>query len=145
MDISIKEVSSCDDPLVPFLLKLLPQLSSSALVPSDEQVRVLLTQESTTVLAATDGRNVFGTTTLVTYVTLTGVRCRVEDVVVSSEARGRGLGRQMTAKAVEHARSAGARTIDLTSRPTRKAANSMYQSMGFELRDSNTYRLALDY
>ena len=34
----------------------------------------------------------------------------------------------------------GAKTIDLTSRPSREAANRLYQRLGFEMRETNVYR-----
>lgn len=145
MDISIREISNPNDPLLPSLVTLLPQLSSQTQPTPNELIGNVLSQRCITLLAATDGQKVYGTTTLITYSTLNGVRCRIEDVVVSEEARGHGLGRQLTAKAVDLARGAGARTVDLTSRPSRKAANAMYRKMGFEIRDSNSYRLTLDY
>ena len=143
MDIAIRKISTPADPLLPSLVALLPQLSSQAQAPSNNYIADLLSQGCTTFLVAADEQTVYGTTTLVTYSTLTGVRCRIEDVVVSEEARGHGLGRQLTAKAVDLARNSGARTIDLTSRPSREAANAMYRKMGFEIRDSNSYRLTL--
>ena len=45
---------------------------------------------------------------------------------------------------VEHARELGCRTVDLTSRPSREAANRLYQRAGFVPRDTNVYRLADD-
>lgn len=143
MDIAIREISDPTDPLLPSLVALLPQLSSQAQTPSNGYIANLLSQGCITFLVAADEQTVYGTTTLVTYSTLTGVRCRIEDVVVSEEARGHGLGQQLTAKAVDLARNSGARTIDLTSRPHREAANAMYRKMGFEIRNSNSYRLTL--
>ena len=52
------------------------------------------------------------------------------------------MGAALTREAVRLARSDGARTVDLTSRPSREAANRLYERLGFELRDSNVYRLA---
>jgi len=37
----------------------------------------------------------------------------------------------------------GLRHLDLTSRPSREAANQLYQSLGYERRDTNAYRLRL--
>ena len=61
-----------------------------------------------------------------------------------TDARGEGIGEQLTEAAIAEARRRGARTIDLTSRPSREAANALYQKMGFELRETNVYRLVVD-
>jgi ribosomal protein S18 acetylase RimI-like enzyme len=44
---------------------------------------------------------------------------------------------------LEQAKSLGCVTVDLTSRPSREAANHIYKKLGFELRDSNVWRYAL--
>ena len=58
--------------------------------------------------------------------------------------RGRGIGEALTRAALERARQEGARTVDLTSRPTREAANRLYQRVGFKLRQTNLYRYDLE-
>ena len=45
--------------------------------------------------------------------------------------------------AIERARTSGAITVDLTSRPSREAANRLYQRIGFVKRDTNVYRYEL--
>ena len=49
-------------------------------------------------------------------------------------------GRALIDTAVEYATELGCKTVDLTSRPSRKAANRLYQSCGFQLRETNVYR-----
>jgi ribosomal protein S18 acetylase RimI-like enzyme len=61
-------------------------------------------------------------------------------VVVDEGARGQGVGTALTTAALELARRVGARNVDLTSRPSRVAANRLYQRLGFELREANVYR-----
>lgn len=73
-----------------------------------------------------------------------GVRARIEDVVVDGAARGRGVGAALTERALEPARESGARTIDLTSRPERAAANRSYERAGFRRRETAVYRIELD-
>lgn len=67
----------------------------------------------------------------------------IEDVVVDEAYRGQGLGKLLTNRAIEKARELGMKHIDLTSKPDRTAANNLYQSLGFELRNTNPYRLKL--
>jgi ribosomal protein S18 acetylase RimI-like enzyme len=82
--------------------------------------------------------------TLITFRIPTGRRAWIEDVVVDADARGEGIGERLTEAAVDEARRRGARTIDLTSRPSREAANALYQKMGFERRETNVYRFLVD-
>jgi len=81
--------------------------------------------------------------TLVLYPLPSGLRARVEDVVVDDASRGRGVGVTLTRAAMERAKQAGARTIDLTSRPSRQAANRLYEGLGFQRRESIVYRVTL--
>ena len=82
--------------------------------------------------------------TLATFVIPTGVRAWIEDVVVDESARGSGAGAALVEAALEHSAQAGARTVDLTSRPDRQAANRLYQRLGFEERRTNVYRRTLE-
>ncbi len=105
---------------------------------------MLVASDSVNLLIARDkGGRVVGTLTLVVFGIPTGVRAWIEDVIVDDEARGQGVGAALTEKALETARLAGARTVDLTSRPSREAANRLYQRLGFEQRDTHVYRHTL--
>ena len=82
--------------------------------------------------------------TLVVFPLPSGLRARIEDVVVDQDARGHGVATALTLAALDLARQQGARSVDLTSRPSRVAANRLYQRLGFQLRDSNVYRHQAD-
>jgi ribosomal protein S18 acetylase RimI-like enzyme len=84
-----------------------------------------------------------GSLTLVTFRIPTGIRAWIEDVVVDESARGHGVGEALNQAAIEEARHKGAVTVDLTSRPSREAANRLYQRIGFTPRDTNVYRYSL--
>jgi ribosomal protein S18 acetylase RimI-like enzyme len=73
----------------------------------------------------------------------TGLRARIEDVVVDEAARGQGVATALTLEALRIARARGARTVDLTSRPSREAAGRLYEHLGFERRESRQYRFTL--
>jgi ribosomal protein S18 acetylase RimI-like enzyme len=60
--------------------------------------------------------------------------------VVDETARGKGVGAALNTEAISLAHEMGAKSIDLTSRPSREAANRLYQRLGFEQRDTNVYR-----
>lgn len=100
--------------------------------------------DANTVLIARADREIVGTLTLVMVPVPSGLRARVEDVVVDAAARGHGVAGLLMHKALQIAREAGARTVDLTSRPDREAANRLYERLGFRVRESTVYRLALD-
>jgi ribosomal protein S18 acetylase RimI-like enzyme len=90
-------------------------------------------------MAEADGQ-FYGSLSLVLFVIPTGTRARIEDVVVSEDSRGRGLGRLLSERAVDLAIQLGAKTIDLTSRPSRVVANNLYKQIGFVQRETNIYR-----
>ena len=131
--------------------RLLPQLSRSAAPMSEADVERFLSQSSVHLFvfraetADADGNNpILGMLSLATFEIPTGVRAWVEDVVVDEAARGQGAGLALVEAAIEHAKTVGARTVDLTSRPTREAANRLYQRAGFQLRETNVYRVPLE-
>ena len=130
--------------------RLLPQLSRSAAPMSEADVERFLSQSSVHLFvfraetADADGNNpILGMLSLATFEIPTGVRAWVEDVVVDEAARGQGAGLALVEAAIEHAKTIGARTVDLTSRPSREAANRLYQRAGFQLRETNVYRVTL--
>ena len=130
---------------------LIPQLSRSAAPMSEADVQRFLSQDSVHLFAfrpdeadAQGNRPILGMLSLVAFEIPTGVRAWVEDVVVDEAARGQGAGFALVEAAVEHAKNVGARTVDLTSRPSREAANRLYQRAGFQLRETNVYRVTLE-
>ena len=143
--IEVAAVSRVDDEIVAAFRRLIPQLSRSAIAPTPELLREIVEAGSSTVLIARDLRDsgrIVGTLTLVVFRIPTGVRAWIEDVVVDEAVRGRGVGEALSAEAIRRALGAGARTVELTSRPSREAANRLYRRLGFTLRDTNVYRYA---
>ena len=130
--------------LVSAFARLIPQLSRSSPAPTASELSEMIASPATDVLIARDGSDVLGALTLVVFRIPTGVRAWIEDVVVDDSARGRGVGEALNQFALELARSKGAKTVDLTSRPSRAAANRLYQRLGFVARDTNVYRYSLE-
>ncbi len=128
------------DELIQAFERLIPQLSSSSPPPSRAYLTRIARSEASTLLVAEDEGVILGSLTLVVFLIPTGIRAWIEDVVVDSAARGSGAGAELTNFGIELARSHGAKTVDLTSRPSREAANRLYQRLGFELRNTNCYR-----
>jgi ribosomal protein S18 acetylase RimI-like enzyme len=123
--------------------RLLPQLSSSAPPLDEAAIGAVVGAEATSVLVARSDGQITGTLTLVMFPIPTGLRAWIEDVVVDESARGQGVGEALTQAAIRLAREAGARTVDLTSRPSRVAAGRLYQRLGFETRETRMYRYSL--
>jgi len=124
--------------------RLLPQLSRSAPPLGQAELEAVAGYAANTVLVARSAGTIIGMTTLVMFPLPTGLRAWIEDVVVDESARGQGAGEAMTREAIRIAREAGARTVDLTSRPSREAAGRLYEKAGFKLRDSRVYRYAFE-
>ena len=143
----VVEATECTDELVEAFGRLIPQLSSSNPPPTADEVGDMVAAPSSVVLVARDGDAagvILGSLTLALFRIPTGVRAWIEDVVVDAAARGRGVGEALTRAALERAAAAGARSVDLTSRPSREAANRLYQRVGFTLRETNVYRFSLE-
>ena len=141
-EIRVEEAREVSEDLRSALGSLVGQLSSSSPVPLAADLDEIVRSSATCLLVARDAEErVLGMLTLVLFRIPTGVRAWIEDVVVDQQARGRGVGQKLTSLALRIARDRGARTVELTSRPSRLAANRMYQKLGFVARDTNVYRL----
>ena len=141
--ISVEAAESADDAVCAAVRALIPQLSSSAAAPTREVLARIVADPDTILFLARDDDRVVGMLTLALFQTPTGVRAWIEDVVVDEAARGQGVAAELVQAALDAAGKAGARTVDLTSRPDREAANRLYLRMGFEARATNVYRRSL--
>jgi ribosomal protein S18 acetylase RimI-like enzyme len=142
--VRVEEAAGATEELVDALAGLVPQLSGSAPRLDARHLKEIIESPATTLLVARgeDGA-IVGALTLAVFRIPTAVRAWIEDVVVDEDARGRGVGEALTRAAIASAAAAGASTVDLTSRPTREAANRLYQRLGFQLRQTNVYRYEL--
>ncbi|MBV8979347.1 MAG: GNAT family N-acetyltransferase [Acidimicrobiia bacterium] len=144
MAVSVQEATAVDDDLVDAFTRLIPQLSRSNPPPSKDELDELVRSEASHLLVARDDNGgIVGSLTLVVFRIPTAVRAWIEDVVVDESARGQGVGEALNREALRLAGAHGARTVDLTSRPSREAANRLYQRIGFEPRETNVYRFEL--
>lgn len=133
------------DEVVEGIGRLIPQLSSSAPPPTRRQLEQIVATGASVLFIARipPGREIVGMLTLVTYRIPTGLHAVIEDVVVDETRRGAGIGAAVVAAALSEAERRGARNVDLTSRPSREAANRLYLRMGFERRTTNVYRYSI--
>ena len=141
--IEVHECLAVTDEVVDAMQRLIPQLSSSNPPPGRAELEEIVASPATTLFVARHSERIVGALTLVAFRIPTGVRTRIEDVVVDETLRGQRVGERLSEAALEAARGLGARSTDLTSRPSREAANRLYARMGFERRESNVYRYTL--
>ena len=140
----VEVATEVTEELIAAMAQLVPQLSSSNPAPTREQLQEMVSSPAITLLLArNDADEIVGTLTLAMFRIPTGLRAWIEDVIVDGNQRGRGTGELLTRHALMVAREAGATTVDLTSRPSREAANRLYQRIGFERRETNVYRFHL--
>jgi GNAT superfamily N-acetyltransferase len=140
VSVEVEVLENVSDEVVEAFGRLLPQLSRSAKPVTQADLEALRDSPAVTVLLARCDGSLAGTLTLVMFPLPTGLRSWVEDVVTDEAFRGRGIGEALTRAAIRLAQEAGARTLDLTSRPSREAAGRLYERTGFELRESRVYR-----
>ena len=141
--IQVAPATTVSAEIVDALQRLVPQLGSPSPPPGAAELAAIVDSPATTLLVARDeagGGVIVGCLTLVVFRIPTGVRAWIEDVVVDGEARGQGVGEALCRDALRLAQAKGARTVELTSRPSRESANRLYRRLGFQIRETNVYR-----
>jgi ribosomal protein S18 acetylase RimI-like enzyme len=141
--VSVARVADASTEVLAACHRLIPQLSSSSAPITIEELRGIIGSDSSVLFSARLGADIVGLLTLVVFQIPTGTRAWIEDVVVDQSARGKGVGGALNRAALDEARRRGAKTVDLTSRPSRAAANRLYQRLGFVARETNVYRYEL--
>ena len=139
---SIEIVDEATDEVVEALARLLPQLSSSP-PPTSAELGVVIGDPDTWLYVARVDDRIVGSLTLAMFRSPTALKAWIEDVVVDEAARGHGVGEALNRAALATAAERGAKSVSLTSRPSREAANRLYQRIGFQQRDTNVYRYDL--
>ena len=140
---SVEIAGEATDEVLAALHRLIPQLSSSSAPITIADLRAIIDSDSSVLfIARLDGR-IVGSLTLAVFSIPTGIRAWIEDVVVDENARGHGVGEALNRAALAEAKRRGAKTVDLTSRPSREAANRLYLRIGFVARETNVYRYDL--
>ena len=143
--VSIRPVTEVTESLTDAYRVLIPQLSSSSSPPTGEALQRIIESDLAQILIAeNENGEILGTMTIIIFQIPTGIRAWIEDVVVDSSVRGKGIGKKLNLAALELAKQAGAKTVDLTSRPARQEANQLYRSIGFVERETNVYRFSFE-
>lgn len=140
----IAVVSEATPDILEAINRLMPQLTSSPKVLSRADLEALIASPSAVLMIARSNHDLSGMLTLGWFAAPTGLRAFIDDVVVDERYRGHGIGEALVRSALDHARGLQAKTVDLTSRPAREAANRLYQRIGFQKRETNPYRYRFD-
>ena len=123
--------------------RLMRQLTTRDITFTPNNYEQLVQSPSSKLLLLLSENKVVGMLTIGSYASPTGTKAWIEDVVVDKELRGKGLGRKLVEHAINYCRKEGIDTMYLTSNPQRITANALYQSVGFERKETNMYKLQL--
>ena len=123
------------------IIHLLGQLTTRSIRFTEEDYRRQLTSHHSPLFLLLEDDNVIGMLTVGTYLSPTGSKAWIEDVVVDIAYRGQGLGRILVTHAIAYCKEQGIDTVMLTSNPKRIAANALYKSLGFNFKETNVYKM----
>lgn len=139
--ITFKEIDEFRPNYLSDINHLLSQLSNHPVNLEENDLRDIISSTCSRLFMLLHEGHGIGMISLCSYKSPTGTKAWIEDVVIDSAFRNKGLGRLMMRKVVDIVRCQGDATIMLTSRPSRIAANQLYQSLGFEKKETNVYRM----
>ena len=142
-NIKIERITSADSSTAEAISLLLKQLSSQEFSFSERELAALINDPSSSLFLLFAEDKIAGMLTLGTYLSPTGRKAWIEDVVVDSTYRGKGYGKMLVEHAIEYARTLSPCTLMLTSNPARIAANELYRASGFEQKITNVYKMSL--
>ena len=142
-EIKILLPTSADGSTAEAISLLLKQLSSHEFNFSEQELAKIINDNSSTIFILYADEKIVGMLTLGTYLSPTGRKAWIEDVVVDSAFRGKGYGKMLVEHAIEYARTLSPCTLMLTSNPSRIAANELYRASGFEPKITNVYKMSL--
>lgn len=123
--------------------RFLDQLTSKPMALTETMCRELLESDNSHLFFLMKDGQIAGMLTVGTYYSPTGGKAWIEDVVVDETFRGQGLSKLLVAHAIDFVKSRQIPLLMLTSNPKRIAANKLYQSVGFERKETNVYRMLL--
>jgi GNAT superfamily N-acetyltransferase len=138
----IEKVSQLTEEIFDAVQRLVPLLGLHKPIPSWDDLTLLVHSGASALLVARfpdSNSPIVGMLTLALYRVPTGGRSIVEDLVVDTDYRNKGIAKNLLLSAIEIAREAGANGVALTSNYQRVKANQLYLAMGFERRETNAY------
>ena len=142
-EITIRHITEFDSSLTEPIQRLLDQLTSQPVPFTGDYLRAICQSKNSHLMVMYADTEPVGMATVGHYLAPAGGKAWIEDVVIDSSMRGRGLGRELISQAIAYARTLPNCTLMLTSRPSRTEANALYRSAGFEQRQTNVYKMKL--
>lgn len=143
MNPTIISPSVCEVHHYEAVCRLMGQLTARSIAFMADDYSRLVSSPCSKLFLLLDEGNVMGMLTVGMYVSPTGTKAWIEDVVVDEVLRGQGFGRMLVEHAIDFCKKEGIDTVYLTSNPKRVAANGLYQSMGFVRKETNMYKMDL--
>lgn len=138
----IKRITSFSERVYKSVIRLLPQLAPEIEFPAKQYFKSILACENIHFfIVELDDKQIAGMLTLAAYNIPSGIKVWIEDVVVDDSQRGKGYGKDLMLFAIDYSKSLGAKSVGLTSRPSRIAANRLYQKIGFVKYETNVYKI----
>ena len=139
-EIYIERVETVNQELLTAFNQLIPQLTQVP-VPEAQDLQRLLDSPSVLIVARDADKNslIIGAGTLGVFRTPSGTHAHVEDIIVDEKYRGRKIGEALVQHLLQIARDMGLKGVSLTCNPRRKAANQLYQKLGFKKWETNVY------
>lgn len=120
---------------------LLSQLTTNECSFGEHSLRRIIQDRASDLFIVLFDGQIVAMTTLAHYYSPSGCKAWIEDVVVDSNHRQKGVGRAVVEYVTEYCRNNFSPcTLMLTSNPSRIAANALYQELGFEPRKTNVYK-----
>ena len=138
---SIIEIKTYSPAYHEAMQRFLNQLTTSPMVLTESMFHQLLASENSHLFFIMKDEQIAGMLTVGIYYSPTGGKAWIEDVVVDETFRGQGFSKLLVAHAIEFVKSQQIPLLMLTSNPKRIAANKLYQTMGFERKETNVYRM----
>ena len=142
-EITIRHITEFDPSLTEPIQRLLGQLTSQTVPFADDELHALCQSKNSHLMVMYADTEPVGMATVGHYLAPAGGKAWIEDVVIDSSMRGRGLGLELISQAIAYARTLPNCTLMLTSRPSRIEADALYRSAGFEQRETNVYKIEI--
>lgn len=143
--ISIESITEVTSEVVDAIQQLAQKIGSNYKQLTENDLQDMVASPNTTILVARVDQKIVGMITVLVFRIPYVKKAYLDDLVIDETYRGHGIAKQLMKQAMNLATNKGASYVDLTARPRRMEGNSLYESLGFKKRDTNVYRLIIDY
>ena len=145
MEIYIEQLKNYSPEDLTSINKLTKQLGDHADRISTADMKEIIKSKAVRLFVARrlNSKEIVGMLTMIVFRISFAKKGFLEDFVVDKKYRGIGIGAKLIKSATDKAKKLGVSYLDYTSRPTRLAANNLYNRLGFRKRDTNVYRIEL--